>query len=428
MDISKQQFNIEGVSKGMALADPTKDLKIVAEGATEGLFVAPTDATRGLVDPDAPDATELRALYSDPDAFFASGHFRAAHHLNAIQSVLIDGQQTEPKVVRVKNDPNVYIKVGRSRLVWNALAYECLAGTRVIKAISALIAERRETFGPNWRPDFRVMSGGRLADNADAYVNDVVIENFIRKETGDRGRYNVAMDRITKIEYAHRNDEKAPVLPYAEIGRVVNRSEGHVKSWHKLSKLPQSVIDAVFSDDPDNCVSLNFVMQFCKNGVTPEEIARLVAEHIAAGATSVSDARATRRAMTGGYDGDEANGSDEEPDGDEEPSEKKERTVAKFADKPLSGKVIAEYSDALNDKGNHDETLALAAMKLATKGWRSLSAKEKKAINGIGTLSATIEAAKKAYTERLAKKAEKAAKAAAGTNGEAPAAEPAAAG
>lgn len=431
MYIDKQQFNIEGVSKGMALADPTKDLKIVANGETSGLFVAPTDATRGLVDPDAPDASELRALYGDPDAFFASGHHRAVHHLNALISVLMDGQQTEPKVVRVKGDANVYIKVGRSRLVWNALAYEALSGDRVIKAISAVIAERRETFGLNWRPDFKVMSGGRLADNADAFANDVVIENMLRKDIGDRARYAVAMERIAKVEYAHRADEKAPTIPYAEIARHVNRSEGDVRSWRKLSRLTPFVIEAVmrYYDGLDGAVSLNFVMQLAKGDMSAEEVERLVRESIASGATSVSDARATRRAMSGDSDGDEEeNGPDEEPEGDEEvAAEKKERKVAKFADKPLSAKVIAEYEDAINGKGNHDETIAIAAMKLATKGWRSLSAKEKKALDAITSLAATIETAKKAHAEKLAKKAAKAAAALAEKPADSTAAEPPAA-
>ena len=425
MDISKQQCNIGSVAKGVpALADPTKDVKIVAYGAEGGLFVAPTDATRGLVDPDAPDASELRALYADTDGFVASGHYRAAHHLNMLLSVLIDGQQTEPKVVTIKGDPNVYTKVGRSRLVWWAIVWECLAGTRDVKALRAVVAERRETLGVNWRPDFRVMSGGRGSANADEYTAEVMLENTGRKVIGERGLYAMAMHRIAEWAKAHRNDAKAPPPPFAEIARHVNRTDSVVRSWHKLSAMNADVIDAVFSDQ----ISINAVLQVARNGATPDEVSRIVAEMIAAGATSVRDAIATRRAAAG-YESDST--VDNEPRGDGEGGKRSQgdserverestdavtgsgtpRSPVQFAEKPLGARFADEYAEGLNNKGNAHETLALACMKLASKGWASLNKREKDAIKGVASLYGAVEDARKKAAEKAKKAAEARAKA-----------------
>ncbi len=424
MDIIKQACNIGQIAKGVpALADPTKDIKIVAEGVEGGLFVAPTDATRGLVDPDAPDASELRALYADTDGFIASGHFRAAHHLNMLLSVLIDGQQTEPKVVTIKGDPNVYTKVGRSRLVWWAIVWECLAGTRDVKALRAVVAERRETLGANWRPDFRVMSGGRGSVNADEYTAEVMLENTGRKVIGERGLYTMAMHRIAEWAKAHRNDAKAPPPPFAEIARHVNRTENVVRSWHRLSTQNADVIDAVFSD----AISINAVLQVARNGASPDEVSRIVAEMIAAGATSVRDAIATRRAAAG-YESDstvddrddDGNGGTR-PRGDTERVERESpdavtgsgtpRVAVKFADKPLGAKFTDSYGEGLNNKGNAHETLALAAMKLACKGWSSLNKRERTAIEGVESLIGAINDAKKIAAAKAKKAAEARAKA-----------------
>lgn len=429
MDLSKKQPNIHNVSKGLpAFADPRTDMKIVAHGKPGGLFVEPTEKTRGVVDADAPDASELRSLYADPDATFRSGSERAIHYLSMLRTAMTEGQITLPSVVTVAGDSTYYVEHGRTRLVIWAILWETLDGTREVEAIAGLIGDKRREFGMNWRPDFRVLSGGLGLKNTDHLRSSVMIENTGRKTVGERGRYALAMDTIDKWEHAHRADPKAPAPPYETIAATAGRSVGEVRSWRKLSKQTPFVVEAVmrFYDGLDASVSLNFVMQIAKSDKTPEEVERLVREAIESGATSVSDARATRRAMSGDFDGDE-NGSDEEPDGDEEPSEKKERKVAKFADKPLSAKVIAEYEDALNGKGNHDETIAIAAMKLATKGWRSLSPKEKKSIDAITSLAASIEMAKKAHAEKLAKKAAKAAAASAEKPADSTAAEPPAA-
>ncbi len=419
MDITKQACNIGNVAKGVpALADPTKDIKIVAEGVEGGLFVAPTDATRGLVDPDASDASELRALYADTDGFIASGHYRAAHHLNMLLSVLIDGQQTEPKVVQIKGDTNVYTKVGRSRLVWWAIVWECLAGTRDVKALRAVVAERRETLGANWRPDFRVMSGGRGTANADEYTAEVMLENTGRKVIGERGLYTMAMHRIGEWAKAHRNDAKAPAPPYGEIARHVNRTENVVRSWQRLSMQNADVIDAVFSD----AISINAVLQVCRNGASPDEVSRIVAEMIAAGATSVRDAIATRRASAEYVsnstvdDRDDEGGGERSGGGNGERTERESpdavtgsgtpRVPVQFAEKPLGARFATAYGEGLNNKGNQHETLALACMKLASIGWASLNKREKDAIKGVASLYGAVEDARKKAAEKAKKVAE----------------------
>ncbi len=437
MDITKKNCNISNVSKGQpSLADPRSDMKIVAEGESGGLFAAPTEQTRGIVDRDAPDASELRSLYANPDAVFGSGSERSIHYMNMLRSVFSEGQLTMPSVVTVAGDTTYYVEHGRSRLVIWALAWEALDGTREIKAISGLVASSREKLGMNWRPDFRVVSGGLGLKNTDHLTNSVMMENTGRKVIGDRGRYALAMESIAAWEHAHRNDPKAPPPPYTMIATTANKSEGHVRSWHKLSRQTPFVVEAVmrFADGDDASVSLNFVMQITKNDTTTEEVERLVREAIETGATSVSDARATRRAMTGGYDGDgEENGSDEEPDSDEEPTEKAARPALKFADRPLGVVFVKAYAAAMDGNGNEGETLALACMKLVTLGWSSLTKKERAAIDGDGkhkkgvtTLSGAIEDARKAAAAKAKKRAEKAAKAAE-KPAEAPAAEPAAA-
>jgi hypothetical protein len=258
-----------------------------------------------------------------------------------------------------------------------------------------------------------------------------MIENTGRKTIGERGRYALAIDTIEKWEHLHRADAKAPPPPYETIAATAGRSVGEVRSWRKLSKQTSFVVEAVmrFYDGSDGGVSLNFVMQLVKSDTTPEEVERLVREAIETGATSVSDARATRRAMTGGYDGEE-NDSDEESGDDEEPTEKAARPAVKFSDKPLGVVFVKSYAAAIDGNGNEGETLALACMKLVTLGWSSLTKKERAAIDGDGkhkkgvaTLSGAIEDARKAAAAKAKKRAEKAAKAAAA---EAPAEETAA--
>lgn len=434
MDISKKATNIHNVSKGLpAFADPRTDMRIVAEGETGGLFIAPTEKTRGLVDPDAPDAAELRALYADPDGVFGSGTERAIHYLSMMRTALTEGQITQPSVVTLAGDPQHYVEHGRTRLVVWAILWEALDGTREVKAIAGLIDEKRRAFGMHWRPDFKVINGGAGLKNTDHLRASVMIENTGRKTIGERGRYALAIDTIEKWEHLHRADAKAPPPPYETIAATAGRSVGEVRSWRKLSKQTSFVVEAVmrFYDGSDGGVSLNFVMQLVKSDTTPEEVERLVREAIETGATSVSDARATRRAMTGGYDdSDDENGSDEEPDGDEEPTERSARPAVKFSDKPLGVVFVKSYAAAIDGNGNEGETLALACMKLVTLGWSSLTKKERAAIDGDGkhkkgvtTLSGAIEDARKAAAAKAKKRAEKAAKAAAA---EAPAEAPSA--
>lgn len=432
MDLSKKQPNITNVSKGLpAFADPRNDMKIVAEGATTGLFVAPTEKTRGLVDPDAPDAAELRDLYGDPDAVFASASERGIHYLSMARTCMTEGQITQPSVVTLAGDPQHYVEHGRTRVIIWAIVWEALDGTREVKAIAGLVEEKRRQFGMSWRPDFKVISGGLGLKSTDHLRASVMIENTGRKVIGDRGRYALAIDTIAQWEHAHRADAKAPPPPYETIAATAGRSVGDVRSWRKLSQQTPFVVEAVmrFYDGLDGSVSLNFVMQLVKSDTTAEEVERLVREAIEAGATSVSDARATRRAMTGGYDdSDDENGSDEEPDSDEEPTEKKPRQIAKFTDKPLGVVFVKAYEAGLNGKANASETLALACMKLVACGWNSLTKKEKAAIEGdknhpgVTTLSGAIEDARKAAAAKAKKRAEKAAKAAE-KPAEAPAAE-----
>ena len=413
MDISKKTCNIDQCLKGTpALTDPTKDLKIVANGKAGGLFVEPTDATRDLVDPDAPDGAELRALYADPDKFFASEHPRAAHHFNMVTSVFTKGQQTEPRVVRGDGDAQWYVKFGRSRLVWWAIAWECLAGTRVVKAISGHVAKARADLGLNWRPDFRVMNGGRTDEET---ASEILFENTGRKVIGLRGRYANACQKIAAWERAHKNAPKAPPPPYAEIAVDGNVSEATVKGWERLSRLSPAVIEHVLSER----IPLSSVLVHVKKGVSNAEVEALVNEQIEKGATTVRDSLATRRAMVNGDEGYVSESTvDNPPDGDgataaprtqsdeaREPRESADAATTGGGPKPviaLKAWGKREFSKFLGSlegaDAKHLQLAFIAGVKIATEGPASLTPDERESVRG---LDAYIKKAKRDLAKRL---------------------------
>ena len=182
------------------------------------------------------------------------------------------------------------------------------------------------------------------------------------------------------------------------------------------------VIESVFS----GAISINAVLQVARNGASPDEVSRIVAEMIAAGATSVRDAIATRRAAAGYTsdstvdDRDDDGNGGTRPRGDTERVERESpdattgsgtpRKIVQFADKPLGAKFTDDYAEGLNNKGNAHETLALACMKLASKGWASLNKRERDAIKGVASLYGAVEDARKKAAEKAKKIAEARAK------------------
>jgi RNA polymerase sigma-70 factor (ECF subfamily) len=378
-----------------------------------GLDAPATPATEELVDEGA--NRELAELIANPDKFLASyePETRRTYNLNGLTSLLTDGQ-LQDAIVAAIGDVFAVVE-GRHRAVWMRLLHECLRGDRDIAALRGIIATVRAENGSDWMPAFKAKSPG--TKDAQEMGRMVTITNTLRKVVTDQESYEFAMKRVRAAE---KNSAKPD---FDKIARDLNLSSGNVvRAYHRLSTMNADVIESVFS----GAISINAVLQVARNGASPDEVSRIVAEMIAAGATSVRDAIATRRAAAG-YESDstvddrddDGNGGTR-PRGDTERVERESpdavtgsgtpRKIVRFAEKPLGEKFVDEYVDSLNGKANQHETLAIACLKLASKGWASLNKREKDAVEGVSSLYKSINAARKVAEAKAKKAAEARAK------------------
>ncbi len=378
-----------------------------------GLDAPATPATEELVDEGA--NRELAELIANPDKFLASyePETRRTYNLNGLTSLLTDGQ-LQDAIVAAIGDVFAVVE-GRHRAVWMRLLHECLRGDRDIAALRGIIATVRAENGSDWMPAFKAKSPG--TKDAQEMGRMVTITNTLRKVVTDQESYEFAMKRVRAAE---KNGAKPD---FDKIARDLNLSSGNVvRAYHRLSTMNADVIESVFS----GAISINAVLQVARNGASPDEVSRIVAEMIAAGATSVRDAIATRRAAAGYTsdstvdDRDDDGNGGTRPRGDTERVERESpdattgsgtpRKIVQFADKPLGAKFTDDYAEGLNNKGNAHETLALACMKLASKGWASLNKRERDAIKGVASLYGAVEDARKKAAEKAKKIAEARAK------------------